>query len=372
MSVMIDIAGLPPERLVFRPSPLSELFTALHTLAEPGHHPGLHGWTTATNAGLKPDLADRLCEADFLWRSTFSDISTPFAALPDTHGQPGATLAEDLDLLDRLSDELFVDAALEITCTSRYGSGAPSPLVDAGAREKAIERATARGSRQLRFAKRLLDDPPAVRAWLRRLFEDCADAFFDDVWQRVRVQLAADARHKTEVLRHKGVAEALAEVSAAVTLTEDQSRISVDKITSGRTTALDPAVGAGITFVPSSLGWPHLWVLHAQNWRPVVSYPVASPELPGPRSLDLLTLRLEALSHPMRIRMCRYLARAAYTTGELAAAHDISAPEVSRHLGVLKKAGLTTTRRRGRYVLHQLDLTVVARLGSDFLEGVLR
>jgi len=29
-------------------------------------------------------------------------------------------------------------------------------------------------------------------------------------------------------------------------------------------------------------------------------------------------------------------------------------------------------RRRGRYVLHQLDVTVVARLGSDFLEGILR
>ncbi|WP_245872101.1 DUF5937 family protein, partial [Streptomyces alboverticillatus] len=48
MSVMIDIAGLPTERLVFRPSPLAELCTALHALAEPGHHPGLHGWTTAT------------------------------------------------------------------------------------------------------------------------------------------------------------------------------------------------------------------------------------------------------------------------------------------------------------------------------------
>ncbi|MFI1971618.1 transcriptional regulator [Streptomyces cinnamoneus] len=372
MSVTIDIAGLPPERLVFRPSPLLELCTALHALAEPGHHPGLHGWTTATSSALKPELADRLCEADFLWTSTFSDIALPFAALPDTQGQPGATLAEDLDMLDRLSDELFVDAAMEISCTSRYGSGAPSPLVDAEAREQALERATARGPRPLSFAKRLLDDPPAVRAWMRRLFEDCAEAFFHDIWQRVRVQLAADARHKTEVLRHKGLAEALAEVSSAVTLADDGSRIHVDKLGSGRTTALDPAVGPGVTFVPSSFGWPHLWVLHARSWRPVVHYPVAAPELPGPRSLDLLTLRLEALSHPMRIRMCRYLARASYTTGELAAAHDISAPEVSRHIAVMKKAGLVTTRRRGRYVMHQLDVTVVARLGSDFLEGVLR
>ncbi|GAA2724454.1 MULTISPECIES: DUF5937 family protein [Streptomyces] len=372
MSVMIDIAGLPPERMVFRPSPLAELCAALHALAEPVHHPGLHGWTTATNSALKPDLADRLCEADFLWRSTFSDISLPCAALPQTQGVPGATLAEDLDLLDRLDDEVFVDAALEISCSSRYSRPGPSPLVDAEARHYAMERAMARGPRAVEFARRILEDPPAVRAWLRRLFEDCAEAFFNDTWQRVRVQLTADARHKTEVLRRKGLTEALAEVSPAVTLTEDGSRINVDKLGNGRTTAVDPAIGPGVTFVPSSFGWPHVWVLHAPGWRPVIHYPVAAAELPGPESLELLKLRLEALAHPMRIRMCRYLARSAYTTGELATAHDISAPEVSRHISVLKKAGLLTTRRRGRYVLHQLDLTVVARLGSDFLEGVLR
>ncbi len=372
MSVMIDIAGLPHERLVFRPAPLAELCTALHALAEPGHHPGLHGWATATNSALKPDLADRLCEADFLWASTFSDINMPFAALPDTHGQPGATLAEDLDLLDRLSDDVFVDAALEISCSRHYSLKGPSPLVNAKARAAALERATARGPRQLDFAKRLLEDPPAVRAWLRRLFEDCAEAFFNDVWQRVRIQLAADARHKTEVLRRKGLAEALAEVSSAIALTEDGARIVVDKLGTGRTSALDPAVGAGITFVPSAFGWPHVLVGHAPGWRPVIHYPVAAPELPGPASLDLLKLRLEALSHPMRMRLCRYLGRASYTTGELATALEITPPEVSRHIAVMKKAGLITTRRRGRYVLHQLDLTVVARLGSDFVEGVLR
>ncbi|ARF56746.1 DUF5937 family protein [Streptomyces gilvosporeus] len=372
MSVWIDIAGLPDERIVFTPSPLSELGFALHTLAEPAHHPGLHGWTTATTAALKPDLADRLHEAVFLWGSTFSDITAAFAALPERAGQPGTTLAEDLDLLDRLADERYVAAALEISCSSTYCEGGPSPLVDARAREQALARATARGPRQADFARRLLADPPAVRAWIRRLFEDCEQAFFADVWQRVRMQLAADARHKTEVLRRKGLAEALAEVSPAVSLDEERSRIVVDKMAHGRTTAVDPAVGAGVTFIPSTFGWPHLLSLHAPGWRPVIVYPAAAPEMSNPPSVELLEGRLAALAHPMRIRICRALARTAHTTGELAAANGISAPEVSRHIATLKKAGLLQTRRRGRYVLHQLDLQVVARLGSDFLEGVLR
>ncbi|AVZ74519.1 transcriptional regulator [Streptomyces lunaelactis] len=372
----IEIAGLPPERIVFEISPLAELGVALHALAEPAHHPGLHGWATATSAGLKPDLADRLHEADFLWRSTFSDVFMPFAGLPaalnGANGRTGATLAEELDQLDRLDDERFVSAALEFTCASTYGIGGPSALGDPARRERALELAATRGPKQLDFTRRLLDDPASVRAWARRLFEDCDRAFFADTWRRVSTQLAADARHKTELLRRKGLAEALHAVSPALAVDEDRTRISADKLADGRTTAVDPAVGAGLTLVPSSFGWPHLMVLHAPGWRPVIHYPVGSPELPGPAPVELLKLRMEALAHPMRMRLCRNLARAPYTTSELADAYGITAPEVSRHLAVLKKAGLISTRRRGRYVLHQLDVTAVARLGSDFLETVLR
>lgn len=66
------------------------------------------------------------------------------------------------------------------------------------------------------------------------------------------------------------------------------------------------------------------------------------------------------------------MARGAHTTGELASTWQLSAPEVSRHLAVLRKAGLLSTQRRGRYMLYQLDLSGSARLGSDFLEALLR
>lgn len=121
----IDIAGLPADRIVFAVSPLAELGDALHALSEPGHHPGLHGWATATSSALEPDLADRLLEAEFLWRHSFSDVFMPFAGIPGGDGRPGATLAEDLDILDRLDDERFVTTALEFTCASLYGAAPP-------------------------------------------------------------------------------------------------------------------------------------------------------------------------------------------------------------------------------------------------------
>ncbi|MFP8945255.1 DUF5937 family protein [Streptomyces fenghuangensis] len=369
MSVVIDITGLPDEHFVFSPSPLAELSAALHALSEPSHHPGLHGWTTTTLAGLEPDLAGRLSEADILWRSTRSDILLP------NRPRPGATLAEELDHVDAMDDERYVRAALEINCSADYSEGGPSPLVDEEARRRALERAAARGPGQLDFVRHLLADPPAVRAWIRRLLEDCDRAFFADTWQRVRGQLAADARHKTDLLRHKGLVEALAAASPAIAVEEDGGgrRLVVDKLAQSRTTAVDPAVGPGVTLVPTAFGWPHLVVLHAPGWRPVIEYPVASRELrAGPDSVEVMERRLEALAHPVRVRLCRSLARAPYTTGELASGLGITAPEVSRHLKVLRNAGLLTTRRHGRYVQHRLDVTVVARLGSDFLEAVLR
>ncbi|MFB7238755.1 DUF5937 family protein [Streptomyces sp. NPDC056269] len=358
----IDITGLPRERIVFCPSPLAELGAALHALAEPAHHARLHAWTATTAAALKPELADRLHEADFMWRSTRSDFLLP--------AQPRATLVEELDDLDRMDDEKFVGSALEISCASRYSHGAPSPLVDERMRRRALELAAARGPRQSAFVERMLADPPGTRAWIRRLMEDCDEAFFADTWRRVRVQLSADARHKTELMRRKGLAEAVGDASSAMVLEEDEagSRIVVDKLVQGRT----HAEGTGVTFLPTAFGWPHLFALHAPGWQPVIQYPVPARDLGGGAPVDTVKLRMEAVAHPMRMRLSRSLARGAYSTSELADTYGISAPEVSRHLAVMKKAGLITTQRRGRYVLHQLDVAVVARLGSDFLESVLR
>ncbi|MEU2877398.1 DUF5937 family protein [Streptomyces sp. NPDC007070] len=368
MSVRIDIAGLRPDQVAVVPSPLAELGMALHTLSEPQHHPGLQGWATGVTARLDSHLADRMCEADFLWRTTFSDLFLPYAGIPGATALPGGTLAEELDLLDKLSDEQFVDAALEFTCALPYSHPGPGPLADTALRRRALELAAARGPQQVRFTERLLTDPPRIRAWLRQFLTDCDEAFFAETWSRLRHQLAADARHKTELLRHKGLAEALAAVSPALALDDTAGRITVDKLGEGRTATR----AGGLLLVPTSLGRPHLMVLHRYCWHPVLHYPIGPAELAAPLSVEQLTLRMSALSHPVRMRLCRSLARSAFTTSELTHAHGMSAPEISRHLGVLKKAGLVTTRRRGRYVYHQLDVTTVARLGSDFLESVLR
>jgi len=361
MTLRIDITGLPAERLRFAASPLAELTAMLHVLAEPGHHPGLAGWASGVWAAMPPEAAERLREAEFLWRSSRADFLVP--------ARPRSTLAEELDDVDRIDDETYVTAALVTTCGSdRVRFGAPSPLADRAARERALDLAQARGALQEAFAERLLADPAAVRARVRGTLEQCAGVFFDAAWAGVVARLAADVRVKKDLLERQGVAAALASVSGAVSLAPGGDRIVVDKLQDDATAAH----GGGVTFVPSDFGRPHLVVVHAAGWQPVVQYPVAGPGPVEPVPWETVALRLEALAHPVRLRLLRTLVRGPHTTGELAHAWRLSPPEVSRHLAVLRRAGLLSARRRGRYVHYAVNVPEVTALGADLLAAVLR
>jgi Predicted transcriptional regulators len=182
------------------------------------------------------------------------------------------------------------------------------------------------------------------------------------------VQLATDLRLKKDLLRRQGIGAALASVSSAITLAPGGDRIIVDKLQDNATTAH----GTGLTFLPSIFGRPHLLVVHAPGWQPVVQYPIAEPSPSESVSLETVTLRLEALAHPVRLRLLRTLARGPHTTGELANAWELSPPEVSRHLAVLRRAGLLTARRQGRYVRYTVNLPDLTTLGADLLAAVLR
>ncbi|MGW4378340.1 DUF5937 family protein [Kitasatospora sp. NPDC004531] len=361
MTLRIDLTGTPPERIRFAVSPLAELAAMLHVLAAPDHHPRYAGWAAGVWAELPPELADRLHEAEFLWRSSRADFLVP--------ARPRATLTAELDDLDLIDDDRYVRAALITTCGSnRLTFSGSSPLRDPDARADALDRAQARGPRQEEFAARLLADPGAVRARVRDTLERCAEAFFDAEWPTLAARLGQDVRGKAELARRRGLAAALAEVSSAIALTADGDCLVLDKLQDNATTA-GPA---GVTFLPSAFGHPHLVAVHAAGWQPVVQYPAADGERDTTVPLDTLQLRLEALAHPVRLRLVRTLARGPHTTGELAHAWDLTPPEVSRHLATLRRAGLLTAHRHGRYVHHRLNLPATTALGTDLLSAILR
>ncbi len=63
---------------------------------------------------------------------------------------------------------------------------------------------------------------------------------------------------------------------------------------------------------------------------------------------------LEALADPTRRRLVELLAAGEQSAGALAAAFDISRPGISRHLRVLREAGLVHAEPRGQQRVYSL------------------
>ena len=72
------------------------------------------------------------------------------------------------------------------------------------------------------------------------------------------------------------------------------------------------------------------------------------------------------LADPTRRRILDLLRQRPQTSGELAAQFDVAWPTISRHLAVLREAGLVTVERQGATMLYELNMTVL----DDMLKTV--
>jgi DNA-binding transcriptional ArsR family regulator len=89
-----------------------------------------------------------------------------------------------------------------------------------------------------------------------------------------------------------------------------------------------------------------------------------SPALPG-SSVPLSVVKAElfkALAHPARIRALEVLSEGERSVGELQPLVGIESSHLSQQLGVLRRAGLVTTRKEGSSVFYALRDPLVAEL----------
>ena len=77
---------------------------------------------------------------------------------------------------------------------------------------------------------------------------------------------------------------------------------------------------------------------------------------------------LHALADPIRREILRMVRDAALPAGTIAAAFPVSRPAVSRHLRVLRTAGLVRDQVLGRERVYRLELAPLARAESFFTE----
>ncbi|WP_040338750.1 ArsR/SmtB family transcription factor [Candidatus Blastococcus massiliensis] len=76
---------------------------------------------------------------------------------------------------------------------------------------------------------------------------------------------------------------------------------------------------------------------------------------------------MAALADPVRRELVALLAHGEVSAGELADRFPVSRPAVSRHLRVLREAGLVRSRTEGRHRLYALDPRPLREI-DDWLE----
>ncbi len=75
-----------------------------------------------------------------------------------------------------------------------------------------------------------------------------------------------------------------------------------------------------------------------------------------------------ALSDPTRRDILRLLRDGPRTSGEIAEFFPTAWPTVSRHLGILRDAGLILSERSGQQIVYELNTTVVQDVVEHLLE----
>jgi DNA-binding transcriptional ArsR family regulator len=77
-----------------------------------------------------------------------------------------------------------------------------------------------------------------------------------------------------------------------------------------------------------------------------------------------------ALADPTRRQILQDLKAGELAAGEIGAGFKMSGPSISRHLSILKAAGLVTERRDGNRILYRLDSNRLALTVGDFISSI--
>ncbi|GAA1551422.1 DUF5937 family protein [Kribbella sancticallisti] len=351
-TVLAGVSRLDPERVRHIASPLIELGSALHVLAEPRHH-GKTEWAEQVRATMPPELQRELAA----WTWTVRAVRARFFATSSATGLP--SWQDELAVLRSRAPE---DVAAELVRPLR-GRPLSTRTTDADA----VRRwARSRGQAVAVLVESLLTDPAdPVRRFLD-LLDACWQGWFGELWAESRDQLAARGRQDRDRAVRDGLGVMLRSLDGSIAA-RDPDSVVVQKVQNKR---IDLAERS-ILLVPSNFIAPHLFLGEIPGEPLTVIYPAAGGAAEVPTA-QAIRSRLEALAGPDRLQICRAVASEPRTAGEIATIWGLNPTQVTRHLRALTRAGLVTAERQGRFVAYRLDEDAVRSIGTDLLDLVMR
>ncbi|MEV3977800.1 DUF5937 family protein [Nonomuraea sp. NPDC049758] len=293
----------------FAVSPLGEVVASARVVKNPAAHPLLRPWADQVRRRLQ----------DVDWRLLSDLVPVPTISIAGFTCTPPSTSMPDLEL------EL---------ATMRGAAARVRTDLDhiGGPRTKRVQA--------------LYDDP---EQGLERLATEVAgywEAAMAPYWPRIRSLLEGEILHRARLLAEGGAQRMLADLDDSVTWDDGTLRLE-HRYVSGRRSLR----GLGLLLVPCVFAWPRVLSVTTPPYQPTVRY--------APRGIATLWERREvdppealaAVLGRTRARLLAELDQPA-STRDLAQRAGLSEPGVNQHLTALRKAGLCTAHRTGRYVLY--------------------
>jgi len=366
-------------KIGFSYSPTVEMLLSLHVLCNAQHH-ALHlQWAVQTKRRMDRRMLDdlRYFGRGFRQYLILCDLIAP---------EPEGDLKgfdEEAEDLAGLSDLEFAYRILREFCSrdevasaleggdargevlARFQEEPPTNLGNARPASAAFCPATA----QRQAVRDLSGNTPAFRERLMGFLGRYWEEVFAAEFQRLEPWFLADITEKAHTLRTSGALALLSQLSDRIVSHQEEGELLIYK-------QMDATVdGAGlesVTITPTYFGSPHLILSiepeHFLLWYDVVaSGSRGRPETPPARLTSLLT----AIGDEVRLSTLKLVAQKRRSTQELAQILNITPPSVSRHLRVLKEAGLLTSEREGYYVFYSLvpeELLALGRHLADFVD----
>ena len=71
-------------------------------------------------------------------------------------------------------------------------------------------------------------------------------------------------------------------------------------------------------------------------------------------AFHIIASHLKALADPLRLQILDFIRYEAHCVKDIVEVTGVSQPTVSKHLGILRRAGIVSTERRGTLVLYQI------------------
>lgn len=343
MSFSLYVSNLASEQILFGYSAAHETLLALHVYIDCKHHPLHIPWVIKTRKKITSTLKQEIEAFSLFYKRP---IVTFWALQGNSAFQ---SFEDDLNELSSSSTDYFCHTIVQTLLNRK--EKLTDIIHNQQLQQEFIEFAYKRYPESTEVILTLLKNPELIRQRFINMLEDFWKACVKDDWNMIEDLFLKDIAFRGKKLMKEGPLQLLASLSQEIDIYQKEKKAVIRRI-SKEDIYFDKDNELHLT--PTYFAWPHLFInLHNHvgiNYSIMENRQEAAKPMPPE---DLLKF-FSSLGDLSRLQIVKYLAQKPRSTRELAGLMGMTEGAISKHIKLLKDAGLVDSKRDSYYVFYHL------------------